>query len=414
MSINKKILKLIYTIIVIIEILIISILYIQRPIKAEYTQYLSFFPRIIFITVILFLISIIIYIIENKFLNKNQEELDEYNIQPNFDINLKHKDILYLSTIYNKQSPGKKEIILLIMQLINKKIIDLSCYLKGNKYQYIIEKRNLQSIKISEAEQELINNLFRNENRVDLIQKINEIYYKNNTNNILKKCREYVESTINIKKSPVKLLYKIITVIIVMLAIYIGFCGMFFIELTIGSENYINSIAIILRYVAYAIICIIIAFILTIILKKFNKIYKYDNDSYLWICRNVIFFNLLVLVSFLFRNYYLVQFIELITYIFTTLTMMIMYNEHICLSEKDIEIRERLFSLKVYFNEMQYLKDNVFGSIITYEECIMYGFLFNITVKINDEFNMLQKQLFDIAKTESKLYIRLFKSNILK
>lgn len=93
---------------------------------------------------------------------------------------------------------------------------------------------------------------------------------------------------------------------------------------------------------------------------------------------------------------------------------MIMYNENICLSQKDIEIRKRLFSLKKYFKEMQYLRDKEFGNIITYEECLMYGFLFHITIKIDNEFDMLQKQLFDVMKKESKSYMELFKTNVLK
>lgn len=413
MSINKKILKLIYTIILIIELLIIAILYIQKPINEEYKQYLPFLTKLILTIGILFLLSIIIYIIENKINNKNQEELDEYNIQPSFNIDLKNKDILYLSTIYNKQKPGKKEVLLLIMQLINKKVIDLSCYLKGDKYQYILEKRNLQFANINSAEQELIDYLFKNSDRVDLIKKVDDIYCKNNVNSIVKKCEEYVENIINIKKSTVKLIYKFITTIIAILAIYLGFCSIFFVDILI-QNSYTSSISVICKYLLYSITCIIIGLVITIILKKINRIYKYDNDSYLWVCRNFILFNLLILVSFVFKNYCLIQFIALITYIFTTLTIMIMYNEHICLSVKDIETRERLLSLKEYFKEMQYLKDNVFGSIMTYEECIMYGFLFNITIKINDEFDMLQKQLFDIAKTESKLYIKLFKSKVLK
>ena len=116
----------------------------------------------------------------------------------------------------------------------------------------------------------------------------------------------------------------------------------------------------------------------------------------------------------MFKKFYLIQFIILIIYIFVTLTIMIMYNEHICLYQKDIEIRNRLFSLKKYFKEMQYLRDKEFGNIITYEECLMYGFLFNITIKINNEFDMLQKQLFDVLKKESKLYMELFKTNVLK
>lgn len=411
MSTKKKILKLIYTIILIIELLIISILYIQKPINEEYREYLPIFFKVILIIGILFFLSIITYIIENKIINKNQEELDEYNIYPSFDIDLKDKDILYLSTVYNKQKPGKKEILLLIMQLINKKVIDLSCCLKGDKYQYILEKRNLQFSKISSEEQKLINYIFEDSNRVDLLKKVKEIYYKNNAEGVVKKCREFVENIISIKKSKIKHIYQVITTIIAILVIYIGFCSMILIE---TQNNYTNSTSVIGKYLLYTIICIIMGFFITIILKRINKIYKYDNDSYLWLCRNFIFFNLLILVSFVFKDYIFIQIVALILYIFTTLTIMIMYNEHICLSEKDIETRERLLSLKAYFKEMQYLKDNAFGSIMTYEECIMYGFLFNITVKINDEFDMLQKHLFDIAKTESKLYIKLFQSNVLK
>ncbi len=159
MSTKKKVLKLIYTTILIIEILIVAILYMQKPINEYYNEYMQFLLKIFLIIGFLFLLCIIIYIFENRINSKNQEELDEYNIQSNFDIDFRDKDILYLSTIFNKQQPGKKELLLLIMQLIKKKIINLSCYLNGNKYQYIIEKRNLQFNNITNVEQELISYL---------------------------------------------------------------------------------------------------------------------------------------------------------------------------------------------------------------------------------------------------------------
>lgn len=412
---TKKILKLIYTIIIVIELLIITILYMKKPLNEEYiVYYLPIFKKAMPIIVLLFILSIIIYVIENKINNKNEEELDEYNIQPNFDIELKNKDILYLSAVFNKQQPGKKEIVLLIMQLINKKVIDLSCYSKGDKYQYILEKRNLQFTNISSAEQELIDYLFENSNRVDLMKKVNEIYYKNDSDNIVKKCKEYLENLVEIKKSSIKIIYQIITSIIAVVAIYLGFISMFVLEMFTQNQSYSSSISVICKYVLSSIIGIIIGFFITIKLKKINKTYKYDNDSYLYICRNLIFFNLLILISFMFKSYFLIQFIITITYIFIILTIMIMYNVHICLSKKDIETREKLFSLREYFKENKYLEDKEFGNIITYEECMMYGFLFNITVKINDEFDILQKQLYDSLKTEGKLYIKLFQSNIVK
>lgn len=412
MSTGKKVLKLIYTIILIIEVLIVAILYIQKPINEHYKEYIPFLTKIFLTIGFLFLLSIIIYIVENKINNKNQEELDEYNILSNFDIDFKNKDILYLSTIFNKQKPRKKELLLLIMQLIKKRAIDLSCYQRDDKYRYIIEKRNFQVNNITNVEQELINYLFKASYKVDLIKKIDEIYSKNDTKNIVNKCREHISSFVEIKKSSMKKIFQMITTFITALVIFIGFF-MTLINVTTNSND-TNSITIIGKYILYTVICIALGYIITLVLKRINIRYKYDNDSYLWICKNLIFLNILILIGFVFTNYYLIQFIEIMIYIFVTLTIMIMYNEYICLSERDIEIRKRLFSLREYFKEMRYLKDKEFGNIITYEECLMYGFLFNITIKINDEFDILQKQLFDIVKHESKMYIKLFQSNILK
>lgn len=413
MSIKKKILKLIYTMILIVEVLMIVMLYMHKPINEYYKEYIPFLAQIFLIISFLFLLSIIIYIVENKVNGRYQEGIDEYNVPSNFDIDFKEQDILYLSTILTKQQPGKKELLLLIMQLIKKKVIDLSCYLNGNKYQYIIEKRNLRFNNLTNVEKELIDYLFKDSYQVDLIRKIDEIYRTNNAKSIVNNCKKYVSNYVTIKKSSMKKIFQAITMITAILVMFMGFFIMIVIDTT-TDNNEMNSIAIIGKYILGGIICIANGYIVTIILKKINIKYKYDNDSYLWLCKNLIFFNLLMLTSFVFTNYYLIQFIELIIYIFTTLTIMIMYNEYICLSKKDIEIRKRLFSLKKYFKEMQYLKDKEFGNIITYEECLMYGFLFNITIKINDEFDMLQKQLWDTVKNESKLYVKLFRSNILK
>ena len=92
---------------------------------------------------------------------------------------------------------------------------------------------------------------------------------------------------------------------------------------------------------------------------------------------------------------------------------MIKYNDHISLYQNDIITRNKLISLKNYFKYMNYLEDKYFGNIITYEECLMYGFLFNITIKINKEFDLLQKELLSIVKKEGHLYLKLFKDDIL-
>ena len=268
MSTGKKVLKLIYTIILIVEVLIVAILYIQKPINECYKQYIPFLTKIFLVIGFLFLLSIIIYIVENKINNKNQEELDEYNIQSNFDIDFKNKDILYLSTIFNKQQPRKKELLLLIMQLIIKRVIDLSCYQKDDKYQYIIEKRNLQVNNITNVEQELINYLFKDSYRVDLIKKIDEIYSKNDTKNIVNKCRQYISSFVEIKKSSMKKIFQIITTFITALVIFVGF---FLILINVTTNNNdTNSITIIGKNILYTVICIALGYIITIVLKRIN------------------------------------------------------------------------------------------------------------------------------------------------
>jgi hypothetical protein len=106
------------------------------------------------------------------------------------------------------------------------------------------------------------------------------------------------------------------------------------------------------------------------------------------------------------------MFLILGIYVLALLAIMIKYNKHFSLSKEDVAMRDKLISLKNYLQNMDYLTDKDFGNIITYENYIMYGFLFNITLKINKEFDLLQKELLDATKSEGTLYLELLKSNI--
>lgn len=412
MSISRTIKKSIVTILIIIEIILLSILYIKNPFPEYMINYIGLFTNLTIAIVIIFIISVICYVLEHKKYNKNENILDENLIHPEFDVSFKGKDILYLSTILKKQYPDKKEIILLIMQLINKKIIDLSSYWNGKNYQYIIEKRTSTSYQISNIENNLLNYLFKSSNKVDLLHVVKNIYSKKNSEilSIIKQISIYMEQSQTIQPSLLKTIYKILTVILSIVCLFLGIC-IFLTSTTILTFD--SSIEVIIIFTLLAFLCIFIAFICTLLLKKFNKTYQLDNDGYSWFCKNVLFIFTLLIISYLFPVPYLVHFFMIVIYLFTTLTIMIKYNVHISLSQSDIVIRNKLISLKNYFKYMNYLKDKEFGNIITYEECIMYGFLFNITIKINKEFDLLQKELLNIVKKESYLYFRLFKNNIL-
>ena len=83
---------------------------------------------------------------------------------------------------------------------------------------------------------------------------------------------------------------------------------------------------------------------------------------------------------------------------------MIKYNTHISLNEEQLELRKELIAIKNYLIKMDYLKDKEFGNIITYEEYITYAFLFNITIKINSEFDIMQREIKTLIEKECKSY----------
>ena len=140
--------------------------------------------------------------------------------------------------------------------------------------------------------------------------------------------------------------------------------------------------------------------------------YQYNNDTIEWILLNIILLNICLIISYIFPFPQIVQFLVFAIYIFSSFTIMLKYNLHISLSENDVDTRNRLISLKNYFKNMDYLKDKDFANIMTYEECIMYGFLFNITIKINNEFDLLQKELLNAMKEEKRAYIDTLKTKI--
>lgn len=284
MSISRTIKKSIVTILIIIEIILLSILYIKNPFPEYMINYIGLFTNLTIAIVIIFIISVICYVLEHKKYNKNENILDENLIHPEFDVSFKGKDILYLSTILKKQYPDKKEIILLIMKLINKKIIDLSSYWNGKNYQYIIEKRTSTSYQISNIENNLLNYLFKSSNKVDLLHVVKNIYSKKNSEiiSIIKQISIYMEQSQTIQPSLLKPIYKILTVILSIVCLFLGIC-IFLTSTTILTFD--SSIEVIIIFTLLAFLCIFIAFICTLLLKKFNKTYQLDNDGYSWFCK---------------------------------------------------------------------------------------------------------------------------------
>lgn len=360
---------------------------------------------------VIFIIALVCYIIEHKRHNKNEYIFDENLIEPKFDISFNNYDIIYLSTILNQKIPEKREIILLIMQLINKKVIDLSSYYDGKKYQYIITNRLNSKVPITNLEGALLEVLFDKEESVNLIEKVKQIYSKKDKriSNIEKMlCNSYEENGL-VKHSKMSAIYKFLAGITAVLTIFTGLCVALIVLFTLQMKS---NVQVITTLFGIGIVCICIAFLYTIILKKLNYIYQYNNDTVEWILLNIIFLNFCLIVSYIFPFSLAVQFVAFITYVFTMFTIMIKYNTHISLSEDDVVIRDRLISLKNYFKSMSYLTDKEFANIITYEECIMYGFLFNITIKINNEFDLLQKELLNAMRQEGMSYLNILKTKI--
>lgn len=411
----RNILRSIVTLLAIINGIILVLLNMKFPIlNSEEISLINFVFKVICIILFLLGIAIIIYIIEHKISNKNEAILNEEEIPEKFDTDLiREKDILYLSTILNQKYPNKKEVVLLIMQLINKRVIDLSMTFDGEKHDYFIEKRNNTNYTVNEIEAELLNYVFKNSNKVDLIETIESIYRKRDCNHILKQCKKYIERHVDAYESQITPIYKIITVTISLLLLFLLFFATFLPSTTILTEiKNISQIDVILFVIMIAILGLSVNFVCLMLLKRVTMKYQYDNDSYLWIVRIIYIFESLLIISYAFPKHEIIQYISFMTYILALLTIMIKYNTHISLNKEQVNLREELIAIKNYLIKMDYLSDKEFGNIITYEEYITYGFLFDITIKINSEFDIIQKELKSALENESKSYWNVLKETI--
>lgn len=157
-------------------------------------------------------------------------------------------------------------------------------------------------------------------------------------------------------------------------------------------------------YIIMGILCIFINFLFVVGLNRIAIKYQYDNDSFLWLSKIIVLYGLIFIISYIFPIYVLIQYYLFSTFTVALLAIMIRYNTHITLTKKQVAIKKELLSLKKYLLSMNYLVDKEFGNIINYEEYIMYGFLFNITIKINKEFDIIQKEIKECVDAESKSY----------
>lgn len=407
LRLTESLKKYIGIILIAIECLILIILYLKFPFSDALKIYTPLIFPCLSIVLVLFILSLYIYVKEHKRYNKNEYTLNENYILPKFDTDIIRKhDIIYLSTILNQRYPEKKDIILLIMQLIIKKSIYLSIYLDGDKYQYIIEKNNNTSYKLNEIEQDLMYFIFRDNNRKDLIKVIENVYKNIESKSILKKCKNQLNSIMYFSNGIHSKLYKIITLIISIPLIYVFFIFALPILLELVNSNLTNH-AINTGLIICGIISIFLNFICFVFLKKINQKYQKDNNSFLFLVKIISLLLFILIVLFAFPKHEVFQFIIFSVYIIALMTIMMVYNTHLSLTDDELKLRKELIAIKKYLTNMDYLTDKSFGNIVTYDEYLMYGFLFNITIKVNKEFDIIQKELKSLIKEDAVSYLEI-------
>lgn len=403
----RNVLKSIFVVIIIIESILLIILNIRSPQIHKIEETLSMhILTMMMIVIALLIIAIVIYIIEHNINNKNETIIEEEEIYPKFDTDaIKNNDIVLLSTILNQKYPNKKEIVLLLMQLINNGVIDLTMNFDGKKHQYFIEKRKYFSYTLNEAEEELIDYIFNNYPKVDLLKLIEKIYKDNGTKSILRKTRKYIEKELTVKESGLKFIYKAIICCISGILIYLSIMAFMMID------SFVTTFSTPI-YIIMGILCIFINFLFVVVLNRIALKYQYDNDSFLWLSKIIVLYELIFIISYIFPIYVFIQYYLFSTFTLALLAIMIRYNTHITLTKRQVATKKELLSLKKYLLSMNYLVDKEFGNIINYEEYIMYGFLFNITIKINKEFDIIQKEIKECVDAESKSYWNMLKEII--
>lgn len=331
--------------------------------------------------IILFFVLNIILTLLHKFYNNDStlKKILKDKYIDIYELNILKTNPIESACLKDSRLPNKRDVISLILYLINKKYIILN---KDQKNNYYLEKTKKEKKSLSTCELLLLDKIPNK--KCNLKTFIFQILKKNNCKEILNTMTLEITNKFKISKRPIifDLFFLILKYILI---------GFFFVLIT---NIFININFEILTTIQKKIVTLDFIFILfeTIILAYIFYIFNHKTYNYLSIDKNVnkfLLINLTLLVCFLLLFLLTKPIAVLLLFIYTYSLLLVLIDKRIFVKElnNDFNLTIETISLYNYLNNYSLLKEKEIAQIKIYDVLFTYAFAFNINLKTDNYLN---------------------------
>lgn len=360
---------------------------------------------IICLAVFLFF-NIILIILHNIYNFESNKNLNKYFVNIK-EINFKNKSPFELACLRNSRLPKRRDIITVLLDLINRGYIKIYKY--SNK-KYYIKKIANDRRKLSESEKNLIDTI--NDEFYDLKKFISNIFKKNNCKKILNKMTEEIEHKFEEVKINIVFyfLFKILNLFLISFVFIfaLGILSFSNIKLNIPIIEYLSEPLSVIIGFMFLIEFFVIASMLYSKIQKLNNILieKEDLKGFLRINVFVLIFFILI---FLLNK--CISIFLIITYLYTLSLLLKDKRRFINVKKGYIKDKIEAISLEKYMKEEILINEKECKMI--FKEYINCAFSFEIKLKSNENLTSDQIILEKFFK-KSKNNLTLFMESVLK
>lgn len=346
--------------------------------------------------------GILISIIYRSIICKNKK-IDINKIEEKFDPDLNKYDIALLTTILKKELIKEKDLIQIIIGMIKDRKIELISVLnEKDEYTYFIEKRE-DITKLKKYEIDLINLMFEKENRVELLKSIRKLYRDSEVKKIIKEINMGLRKDIKVYEA--KIGEVILSLISIIIAI-ISFCVILFVAVMLSNINHseTNAVEFATSTVLIGMLILVGTYIMFFVGRRIVYAYNKDEDIIMYLAKFIFVIQIIIIIGTSININSVI--ILMLVFEFATIFMSAIKSikEYVIVPKEYEKIRKDMYALKKYLEKNTYIEQKQFANVILYEEYLMYAFVFNITLKINNELNILQEELRKVIKEEIKIY----------
>ena len=377
----------------------------SRLFSNEMLNYLGIF------FIIIFLILNFIVVLLHKMYNVDMDNyLNEYFIDIN-DIDFSKKKIFEVGCLRDSRLPNKRDVVVFLFELINKKHLILS-----KEYdEYYVEVNDISNIEDISSSEQIILDLIDNK-KVKLkafIRKLSNKYASKKISNEMKteilkkfdffKVNKFFIIFFNFLKIPIFI--SVFTFAISLIYIFYNESASDAINTFTTMQVLINIFSVIDNFVLVIVFIFMVTYCCGYI-KKLNNILLNKEENFK-------FFKVIGIVLIAFMLVFFINKLLAIYLMFVYITALIfnLAAKKYFLNVKSSYLKEKIeaISLEKYIREHSNLKERDSQSVIVYEEYFLYAFAFGITLKVDDDLELNNVLFNEVMKENFEKNISVFK-----